>query len=144
MTLFFFSQGNLRDLSKHYKDQQSYHNQLSRKAMKDLEQSIVSNHTETSQKLAYLKSDLTHLQSDVTTKMQPLVDAVLRAETTLQQLQEGFGELCIGKMHTCQQNIISQYRCIIILCIIHIAEIISRHNNTNYMIIMNKIECQQI
>ena len=85
----------MKDLAKHNKEQMSYHNQLSRKATKDLEQSIVSKNAEISQQLASLKNDLTRLQSDVTTKMQPLVDAVLRAETTLQQLQEGFGEMAL-------------------------------------------------
>ena len=88
-------QGNLKDLAKHNKEQMSFHNQLSRKATKDLEQSIVSNNAEISQQLASLKNDLTRLQSEVTTKMQPLVDAVLRTETTLQQLQEGFGEMAL-------------------------------------------------
>ena len=47
------------------------------------------------QQFASLKNGVSRLQSEVTTKMQPLVDAVLRAETTLQQLQEGFGEMAL-------------------------------------------------
>ena len=34
-------------------------------------------------------------QSEMTAKVQPLIDAVVRAETTLQQLQEGFGEMAV-------------------------------------------------
>ena len=85
----------MKDLSKHYKDQQSYHNQLTRKATKDLEQSVLAKNTELTRQLASLKNDLDHLQSEVSTKLQPLVDAVLRTETTLQQLQEGFGEMAL-------------------------------------------------
>ena len=47
------------------------------------------------QQIAALKSDTAHLQSEVTTKLQPLIDSVVRVETTIQQLQEGFGEMAL-------------------------------------------------
>ena len=85
----------MKDLAEHHRHQALYHKQLIKRETKYLERSTVSKNAEISQQLASLKSDLTHLQSEVTTKMQPLVDAVLRAETTLQQLQEGFGEMAL-------------------------------------------------
>ena len=88
-------QGNVKELSKHYKEESSYHNQLSRKASKDLEHSIGAKITEIDRQLASTKNEVARLQSEVSTKMQPLIDAVLRAETTIQQLQEGFGEMAL-------------------------------------------------
>ena len=88
-------QGNLKDLSKHNKDQFSYHNQLTRRASKELQQTLDTKITATEQQMASLKSDIAHLQSEMATKMQPLIDAVVRVETTIQQLQEGFGEMAL-------------------------------------------------
>ena len=89
------TQGSLKDLSKHNKDQFSYHNQLARRASKELEQAIDARITATEQQVASLKSDTAHLQSEMATKMQPLIDAVVRVETTIQQIQEGFGEMAL-------------------------------------------------
>ena len=47
------------------------------------------------QQVASLKTDTAHLQSEVTTKLKPLIDSVVRVETTIQQLQEGFGEMAL-------------------------------------------------
>ena len=88
-------QGNIRELSKHYKDELSLHNQLTRKAAKDLEHSVGAKITAIDQQLATTKSEVARLQSELSTKMQPLVDSVLRVETTIQQLQEGFGEMAL-------------------------------------------------
>ena len=66
-----------------------------KKATKDLEQSIDSKRAHMDQQLALLKSEVAHIQSEMTAKMQPLIDVVVRAETTLQQLQEGFGEMAL-------------------------------------------------
>ena len=45
--------------------------------------------------MASLKSDVARLQSEIATKLQPLIDSVVRVETTIQQLQEGFGEMAL-------------------------------------------------
>ena len=89
------SQGSLKDLSKHYKEQLVYHNQLVTKTTKDLEKSIELKKVVMDQQLASIKSEVAHLQSEMATKMQPLIDAVVRTETTIQQLQEGFGEMAL-------------------------------------------------
>ena len=65
------------------------------KANRELEQSVNAKTSSMAQQIALLKSEVANLESEVTTKMQPLVDAVLRAETTLQQLQEGFREMAL-------------------------------------------------
>ena len=88
-------QGSLKDLSKHNKDQFSYHSQLTRRANKELEQVMDAKITTIEQQVASLKSDTAHLQSEMTTKFQPLIDSVVRVETTIQQLQEGFGEMAL-------------------------------------------------
>ena len=89
------TQGNLRDLSKHYKEQLVYHNQLVTKATRDLEKSVELKTVVMDQQVASIKSEVAHLQSEMTTKMQPLIDSVVRVETTIQQLQEGFGEMAL-------------------------------------------------
>ena len=88
-------QGNLKDLSKHNKEQLSYHNQLARKAAKNVEQSIGAKTAEIEKQVASLDREIAHFQSEMTTKMQPLIDTVVRMETTMQQLQEGFGEMAL-------------------------------------------------
>ena len=85
----------MQDLNKHYKDQLAYHNQLIRKEHKELEYSVTLKTTEMEQQVKSLKSEIAHLQSELATKLQPLIDAVMRAETTIQQLQEGFGEMAL-------------------------------------------------
>ena len=85
----------MKDLSKHNKDQFSYHNQLTRRANKELEQAMDAKITTIEQQLASLKTDMAHLQSEIATKLQPLIDSVVRVETTVQQLQEGFGEMAL-------------------------------------------------
>ena len=85
----------MKDLSKHHKDQTVYHNQLTRRASKERENAIDTKITVVDQQVATVKSDVTHLQSEIATKLQPLIDAVVRAETTIQQLQEGFGEMAL-------------------------------------------------
>ena len=89
------SKGNLKDLNKHYKEQVAYHNQLVRRSTKDLEQSVMAKTTAVEQQVVSLKGEVTHLQSEIATKLQPLINAVVRAETTIQQLQEGFGEMAL-------------------------------------------------
>ena len=76
MTSSVHLQGNLKDLSKHNKDQFSY--QLTRKATKELEQAMDSKITMIEQHVASLKTDTAHLQSEVATKLQPLIDSVVR------------------------------------------------------------------
>ena len=88
-------QGNIKDLNKHYKEQFTYHNQLVIRATKDIQKSFGAKTTAMDQQMVLLKSELAHVQSEMTAKMQPLIDAVVRAETTLQQLQEGFGEMAL-------------------------------------------------
>ena len=85
----------MKDLSRHNKDQFSYHNQLARRASKELEQAIDARITGTEQQVASLKRDTAHLQSEISTKLQPLIDAVVRVETTIQQLQEGLGTMAL-------------------------------------------------
>ena len=65
------------------------------KTIKESQKSLELRTNAMDQQMALLKSGIANLESEVTTKMQPLVDAVLRAETTLQQLQEGFGEMAL-------------------------------------------------
>ena len=85
----------MKDISKHHKDQTVYHNQLARKASKEREQVIDSKITAVDHQVATVKGEVAHLQSEMATKLQPLIDAVMRAETTIQQLQEGFGEMAL-------------------------------------------------
>ena len=51
--------------------------------------------TAMNQQVASLKTEVAHLQSEMSSKMQPLIDSVVRMETTVQQLQEGFGEMAL-------------------------------------------------
>ena len=66
------------------KDRFSYHNQLTRRASKELQQAMDAKITTIEQQVAALKSDTAHLQSEVATKLQPLIDSVVRVETTIQ------------------------------------------------------------
>ena len=85
----------MRDLNKHYKDQLVYHNQLATRMTKELEQATATRISATDQMVASIKSELAHVQSEMATKMQPLIDAVVRVERTIEQLQEGFGEMAL-------------------------------------------------
>ena len=85
----------MKELNKHNKEHFSYHTQLTRRATRDIEQSISAKNAELEQQVATLKSGFAHIETEMTAKMQPLIDAVVRAERTLQQLQEGFGEMAL-------------------------------------------------
>ena len=88
-------QGTIKELSKHYRDELSLHNQLTRKAAKDLEHSVGAKIAAIEQQLASTRSEVAGLQSELSTKMQPLVNSVARVDTTIQQLREGFGEMAL-------------------------------------------------
>lgn len=70
-------------MAKHYKEQLVYHNQLVRRATRDLEQSISAKMTKTDKEVASVVSEIAHLQSELATNLQPLIDSVVRMETIM-------------------------------------------------------------
>ena len=62
---------------------------------KELEQAMAMRISAMDQKVASIKSELAHVQSEMAAKMQPLIDAVVRVERTIEQFQEGFGEMVL-------------------------------------------------
>ena len=89
------TQGNVRDLAKHVREQAVYHNQLMKKANKELEQSIETQIASIERQLTSLKTDISQIRSELALKVQPLSEAVTRLETTALQLQEGFNEMAL-------------------------------------------------
>ena len=75
-------QGIITDLTKHYSEQNGFHDQLSKKVLETKVRSLTQQNSE-------LKSELNRM---ISTKIQPVVEAVTKAESTIQHLQ-GLAEM---------------------------------------------------
>ena len=71
------------------------HIQLTKNSLKRLEKSMDSKLMTLSQQLSDLKSEINHVHREISVKMQPVASAVSKAETAIQNLQEGFSELAL-------------------------------------------------
>ena len=85
----------MKELSKHYKDMCGYHTQLMKQTMKRVEQAMDSRIKTLIQQNSDLKTELNSVKMDFGVKMQPVVDAVVKAESAIQHLQEGFSEMAL-------------------------------------------------
>ena len=81
-------QGRGKELNKHYEEQSGYHTQL-------LKQSLDSKITTLTQQNSDLKSELNQVRMEISIKMQPVIDAVVKAESAIQRLHEGFSEMAL-------------------------------------------------
>ena len=83
--------GYMKELTKHYKDQAGYHAQLMKQTFKKVEQEIMALKRQNSD----LKSEVNQFKNEMSLKIQPVKDAVVKAESATQHLQEGFAEMAL-------------------------------------------------
>ena len=96
--MFFVSlylQGYTKELTKHYKEQLGYHTQLMKQCIKQIEKSVDSRIKTVIQQNSDLKSELNQVRMEISLKLQPVVDAVVKTESAIQYLQEGFSEMAL-------------------------------------------------
>ena len=60
-----------------------------------MNKAIDSKHMTLAQLISDLKSEINHVRREISVKMQPLIATVSQAETSIQNLQEGFSELAL-------------------------------------------------
>ena len=84
-----------KDLNNHYKEQCGYHTQLMKQTMKRIEQSMESRIKTLTQQNSDLKAELNSVKLEGATKLQPVMDAVRKADSSIQYLQEGFSEMAL-------------------------------------------------
>ena len=60
-----------------------------------MEKTIDSKHMTLVQQISDLKSEINHVHREISVEMQPLIAAMSKAETAIQNLQEGFSELAL-------------------------------------------------
>ena len=95
-------QGNASTLPAHARDNVSEHLTLVKRALEQNEAKRATEMKEMEEKLQELKNDISRciqinekLMSELVTRMEPVVQAVMKLETAVQQLQDGFGEMAL-------------------------------------------------
>ena len=98
------TQGNAKELEAHCNEQVSYHLKLIKRSMKQFkaanEVDLMSRHAEErigsyDKKVVALRSEIEQLRAEVNSKIHPVVEAVMKMESAVKQLQEGFGEMAL-------------------------------------------------
>ena len=79
-------------MSDHYEEQSGYHAQL---AVKKIELSMDTRIKTLTQQNAELKAELSRIKLEITMQLQPVIDAVVKAESAIQHLNEGFSEMAL-------------------------------------------------
>jgi len=87
--------GYMKDLASHNKEQCMYHTQLIKQSFKKAEKSLESKIRTLSQQNSDLKSEINQVRMEISTKLQPVIDAVMKAESSIQHLQERFSQMAL-------------------------------------------------
>ena len=94
----------MQELSEHESQYTPHHLKLVNRAMRqsnakygqDVQsQEIATRVQALDQQIAKMKNDIAHIRGELSLKLQPIVEAVVKVESTIQQLQEGFGEMAL-------------------------------------------------
>lgn len=93
----------MKELKEHNENETANHLMLFKKSSKQLTQrsvELVSRNADNrlgsyDKQIASLKSEIQQLRSEVATRMDPVVQAVVKMETAIQQLQDGFSEMAL-------------------------------------------------
>ena len=94
-------QGNFQELSKHETERTSYHLQLINSALQKSNKELRKEVNADSRiqaldtKVAAVRDDIAKIRGELSQQIQPLVEAVMKSETAIQQLHEGFTELAL-------------------------------------------------
>ena len=83
------------DLAKHNKEQYAQHTQLMKQKLKKMEQTLETRIRTLTEQNSELKSELNQVHREISLKIQPVMDAVAKAESSIQHLQEGFSEMAL-------------------------------------------------
>ena len=88
--------GYMKELTKHYKDQSGYHTQLMKQAFKKVEQAMNDRIRTLTLQNSDLKSEVDQFKKEISLQQQSVADAVVKAESAIQHLQEGFAEMALS------------------------------------------------
>ena len=61
----------------------------------NLSKAVSASIATTESKIAAMEKDIAHIRGELSLKLQPIVEAVVKVESAIQQLQEGFGEMAL-------------------------------------------------
>ena len=82
--------GYMKELTKHYKDQFGYHTQLMKQQEMDNKiKTLIRQNSE-------LNSEINRYKREISLQLQSVADAVVKAESVIQHLQEGFAEMALA------------------------------------------------
>ena len=88
-------QGTISELTKHAKEYIAYHNGLLKKANKEMKQATDHQMTLLNNQFSNLQSEIQKIHSEITARLKPLSDAVVKAESSIVQLQDGLSEVSL-------------------------------------------------
>ena len=91
----YFLQGTIKDLTKHAKEYTAYHTQLLKMANKEMKQNMEQQVASLDNKTESLRADLSKIKAELSTKLQPLTDALVKTESAILQLQDGLSEVSL-------------------------------------------------
>ncbi|XP_064401635.1 TNF receptor-associated factor 2-like isoform X2 [Halichondria panicea] len=87
--------GTIKELTKHAKEYPAYHNELLKMANKEIKQSLEHQIALIDNKTDALKSEISKIRSEVHSRLQPVTDAVVKAESAIIQLQDELSEVSL-------------------------------------------------
>ena len=88
--------GYMKELTKHYTDQFGYHTQLMKQTFKTVEQAMDNKIKTLIRQNSELNSEINRYKREISLQLQSVADAVVKAESAIQHLQEGFAEMALA------------------------------------------------
>ena len=88
--------GYTKELTKHYKDQAGYHTQLMKQTFKKVEQAMDNKIRTLKRQNSELNFEINRFKREISLQLQSVADAVVKAESAIQHLQEGFAEMALA------------------------------------------------
>ena len=82
-------------MAKHAKEFLPYHNQLLKKTTKELHHKVDTQIAALDSKTVSLRTELAQIRTEMSLKLQPITEAVMKADSAILRLQEGLSEVSL-------------------------------------------------
>ncbi len=87
--------GHAKGLEEHYATNMKKHLQLTKNSIQRIDKTMEAKIMMLSEQISDLRSEINHVNREISVQLQPLASAVSKAENAIQNLQEGFSELAL-------------------------------------------------
>ncbi len=87
--------GHAKSLEEHYATNTKKHLQLTKNSIQRIDKAMEAKIMMLSEQISDLRSEINHVNREISVQLQPVASAVGKAENAIQNLQEGFSELAL-------------------------------------------------